>query len=111
VAYDLTLNLLELKADRRAGDIRHATTPPPTPAALTLTEVAVAAPNALSIAKVATALSGDLLTAGGYSKGQVGPCLQPINASLERVVDLQTIKRASGAAGLQMLPPRRHGLS
>jgi hypothetical protein len=61
LALDLMFNILELGEDRKPSPIRHATTPPPAPAALALDEIAEYLLHLFSAAELARQAAARLL--------------------------------------------------
>ncbi len=86
---DVDFRLLELDDTRTVGEVRHTTTPPPVPGALTLAELASLIVAALGAAKTAIDAAAELLSTGGPIDGARVTCwLQATNAGLDRVVKI-----------------------
>ncbi len=88
LAFDLMLNLIELDDHRRQGTIRHATTPPPAPAALSLDEVADYFLELLGAPDLAVDVASHLLAGGDFTKGYIGAWMELSGVEFHRVVNI-----------------------
>lgn len=96
IAVDLSLNLLELDEHRRPTDIAYRTTPPPAPAALTLTEFAGLMSSLVTISDLGYAVSSMLL-GRTVEDCWIGLWLRLSSVELERVVQLDSLDRLDDA--------------
>jgi hypothetical protein len=96
VAVDLSLNLIELDEHRRAADMAYRTTPPPAPAALTLTEFAGLMSSLVTISDLGPAVSSRLL-GRAVEDYWMGLWLRLNSVELERVVQLNSLDRLDDA--------------
>jgi len=92
LAVDLALNLIELDEHRRPSDIAYRTTPPPAPAALTVTELADLMSSLISIGDLAPSVASALL-GRTVEAGWIGLWLRLNAVELERVVRLDRLDR------------------
>jgi len=100
VACDLMLNVLELDENRRPGTTAHRTTPPPVPAALSLTELVQALRNLLAAPNLASMSATRILGADIHSTGEVGIWLELSGVEVSLVLKLQKLKRVQGSHNL-----------
>lgn len=96
VAVDLSLNLTELDEHRRPSDIAFHTTPPPAPAALTLTEFAGLLSSLVTIGDLGPTISSRLL-GRTVEDCWIGLWLRLSGVELERVVQLNSLDRLDDA--------------
>ena len=94
------INLLELDAERRPSSIRHATTPPPAPASLSLEEVATYLAELMDVIRLARLMAAELIPDGQRESGYIGAWIEVSGVQLERVVNLSNVSRLDGAAGI-----------
>lgn len=95
---DLSVRLLELDESRGPSPIRHATTPPPAPAAFSVAELHEALVCMLGAADTASLIAEGLLPQGDYRKGVVSMWLVTNGVELGRVIDLTPFSRIRNPA-------------
>ena len=99
VSLDLMLNLIELDADRQRDSIRHATTPAPAPAALTLEEVAAYLAELMEVIFLADRIGSELFPEGPLVSGYIGAWIDVSGVQLDCVLKLDDVSRLEGANG------------
>lgn len=101
VAIDITLNVLELDAQRNRAHMAYRSTPPPAPAALSLTELDsyLALLRDCAVATV-DALYEQLIGSSPPSSGHLGLWFHSDGVQLDRVVDVHGLKRLSRASSV-----------
>jgi len=97
---DLTVRVLEYDAARRPSQIRHATTPPPAPAAVTLTFVFESLVALLDTAQIARAAWSELLGGEPPDTGNL-VCWFTTHGGprLDQLIDLTDLKLIPGSGG------------
>lgn len=98
-AFDLMINLLELDSQRKPSPIRHQTTPPPAPAALSLEEVANYLLNLMEAGQLAKMIGQHFVPTADLQHGYVGMWLDLSGVEFQRVVDMSKTSKIDGAAG------------
>jgi len=93
-------NLLELDHDRRPDTIRHATTPPPIPAALSLDEFADYLLELMVVPTLAREIGEHLLPAGDLRTGYVGAWMTLSGVEFQRLVKVSDLTRLPGAVSV-----------
>jgi hypothetical protein len=99
-ALDLHLMIRELDGDRRPSSIRHATTPPPAPAALSLDELASFLLQLISAPMLAGRAAERLLASVDHEHGEIGVWIALSGVELERVVNVSGLRRVADAIGI-----------
>lgn len=85
---DVMLRLLEYDSERRPAEMRHATTPPPAPAALSLPELLDAVVAVLAVCDIARAAFQPLLGSAAPGEFDIACWLRATGSQIERVIDL-----------------------
>ena len=85
---DVMLRLLEYDSERRPAEIRHATTPPPAPAALSLSELLDAVVAVLGACDIARAAFQPLLGSAAPGEFDIACWLRATGSQIDRVIDL-----------------------
>ena len=96
---DISLNVQELDSNRQPSDVAYRTTPPPAPAAISLRELANLMRTLLTAADLTPDLSEGLL-GQRLDQGHVGLWLMLNAVSLERVIQLDGLRRLEGALSI-----------
>jgi len=99
VATDLMINLIELDSDRQHDSVRHQTTDPPAPGALTLDELAGYLLELMVTAQLAQTFGANLIPSGVIDHGYLGLWIELSGVELHRVIDLRETERVIGASG------------
>jgi pyrimidine deaminase RibD-like protein len=99
VALDLMINLLEVDSERRPSAIRHQTTPPPAPGALSLEEIASYLAELMDVVDLARDLGRELVPDAPLDRGYLGAWIDVSGVQLERVFKLSDLERVVGASG------------
>lgn len=97
VIADVMLRVLEYDEQRRPSPTRHATTPPPAPAALSLQELLDVLAATMSVADTASAGFMHLLEGDAPADGLLVCWLSTPGSSLDRVVDLTDFRAIPNA--------------
>jgi type II secretory pathway predicted ATPase ExeA len=92
---DIYYDLLELDRGRRPGDIRHETTPPPAPAALSLDELVDLLEVAFTLPELARVVAQEL-SAAGADEGELGLWVTTRGITIDRVLKLDGLERRLG---------------
>lgn len=99
LALDLMLHLLEVDMERRPSSIRHQTTPPPAPGALSLEEIASYLAELMDAVDLARDLGRELVPGTPLDRGYLGAWIDVSGVQLERVLKLSDLERVAGALG------------